>query len=62
MGRGIGMEMQALGLETLPGEECRRGLEPLPGRKYGAGFGAAAGKGMQGVGLEPPRDGKIYRL
>lgn len=56
------MEMQALGLETLPGEECRRGLEPLPGRKYGAGFGAAAGKGMQGVGLEPPRDGKIYRF
>lgn len=47
MGRGIGMEMQALGLETLPRQECRRGLEPLPGRKYGAGFGAAAGEGMQ---------------
>ncbi|RHR53469.1 hypothetical protein DWX10_13990 [Clostridium sp. AF18-27] len=53
------------GLELLPGQECRRGLEPLPGRKYGAGFGVAAGTEMRllvwsrcrgrnaGAGLKP---------
>lgn len=45
------------------GTEIRRWVwSRCRGRNAGAGLKLLPGKGMQGVGLEPPQNGKIYRF